>query len=190
MATVPRESFLPSGRGHEAYRDQALPIGQGQTISQPYMVAVMTEALGLTREARVLEVGTGSGYQTAILCSIAGEVWSVERIPGLLDGARRILAELGHSNVHLRLGDGTLGWKEEAPFDAILVTAGSPGVPGSLRSQLSPAGGRLVIPVGDRYVQDLIRVTRQGEEFHEERILACRFVPLLGVEGWDTPEPD
>jgi len=190
MATVPRERFLPSGRVDEAYRDQALPIGHGQTISQPYMVAVMTEALEISRESRVLEVGTGSGYQTAILCTIAREVWSVERISGLLDGAHRILEELGLSNLHLRLGDGTLGWEEEAPFDAILVTAGSPGVPGTLRSQLSPDGGRLVIPVGDRYLQDLIRVTRRGGEFQEERILACRFVPLLGAEGWDTPEPD
>jgi len=185
MATVPREKFLPPGRSGEAYRDQALPISHGQTISQPYMVAVMTEALDLSPGARVLEIGTGSGYQTAVLAALAGEVWSIERIPGLLEEAATVLEEMGFTNVHLRAGDGTLGWPEEGPFDAILVTAGSPGVPSALRSQLSPEGGRLVIPVGDRFIQDLVRVTRRGDAYEEERMLACRFVPLLGEEGWN-----
>ena len=185
MATVPRENFLPPGRSGEAYRDQALPISHGQTISQPYMVAVMTEALDLSPGARVLEIGTGSGYQTAVLAALAGVVWSIERIPGLLEEAAAVLDEMGFTNVHLRVGDGTLGWPEEGPFDAILVTAGSPGVPSALRSQLSPEGGRLVIPVGDRFIQDLVRVTRRGDAYEEERMLACRFVPLLGEEGWN-----
>ncbi len=185
MASVPRERFLPPDRSGEAYRDQALPISHGQTISQPYMVAVMTEALQVDPGARVLEIGTGSGYQTAVLAALAGEVWSIERIPGLMEEASTVLEELGFANVHLRAGDGTLGWPEAGPFDAILVTAGSPGVPYALKSQLSPEGGRLVIPVGDRFVQDLVRVTRNGDAYEEERMLACRFVPLLGAEGWN-----
>jgi protein-L-isoaspartate(D-aspartate) O-methyltransferase len=189
MGTVPRENFIPPGRAGDAYRDQALPIAHGQTISQPYMVAVMTEALELSEEDRVLEIGTGSGYQTAIISRLARGVWSIERIPNLLEEARRALHELGVANVHLRSGDGTLGWPEEGPFDAILVTAGSPGVPESLRSQLSPSRGRLVIPVGDRFLQELIRVTRDGDEFRQEKLLACRFVPLLGAEGWASPGP-
>jgi len=151
------------------------------------MVAVMTEALALGPEDRVLEIGTGSGYQTAVLSMLAGRVWTIERIPELLQGARDILEVLGHTNVCLRSGDGSLGWPEEGPFDAILVTAGSPGVPSALKGQLSPDGGRLVIPVGDRFLQDLVRVTRHGEAFDEESMLACRFVPLLGAEGWTSP---
>lgn len=186
MGTVPREKFIAPGRSSDAYRDQALPISHGQTISQPYMVAVMTEALDLSEGDRVLEVGTGSGYQTAILSSLSKGVWTIERIPPLLEEARRVLRELGMDNVHLRSGDGTLGWPEEGPFDAILVTAGSPGVPESLKAQLSPDGGRLVIPVGDRFIQDLVRVRRNGDDFREERLLACRFVPLVGAEGWEA----
>jgi protein-L-isoaspartate(D-aspartate) O-methyltransferase len=190
MGTVPRERFLPPGRASDAYRDQALPIAHGQTISQPYMVAVMTEALKLSEEDRVLEVGTGSGYQTAVLSMLAGGVWSIERIADLLEEARQVLRDMGADNVHLRVGDGTLGWPEEGPFDAILVTAGSPGVPESLKAQLSPDGGRLVIPVGDRFLQELVRLTRDGDHFREERILGCRFVPLVGAEGWQGPRPD
>ena len=188
MEEIPRDRFLSQGLSREAYRDRALPIAEGQTISQPYMVAVMTEALTLSPEDRVLEIGTGSGYQTAVLCRLARGVWSMERIPALLEGARRILTELGLDNVRYRIGDGTLGWPEEAPFDAILVTAGSPGVPDTLKAQLAPDGGRLVIPVGDRALQDLVRVTRNGNQFLEEKLLACRFVPLLGAEGWEAPE--
>jgi protein-L-isoaspartate(D-aspartate) O-methyltransferase len=187
MEMVPRERFLPPGRSRDAYRDQALPIACGQTMSQPYMVAVMTEALDLSMDDRALEIGTGSGYQTAVLSHLARGVWSVERIPELLEEARKVLDGLGAGNVRLRLGDGSLGWPEEAPFDAILVTAGSPGVPDTLKGQLHPHGGRLVIPVGDRALQELVRVTREGDRFLEERLLACRFVPLLGAEGWKAP---
>jgi protein-L-isoaspartate(D-aspartate) O-methyltransferase len=187
MGAVPRERFLPVGRSRDAYRDQALPIAHGQTISQPYMVAVMTEALNLSGTERALEIGTGSGYQTAILSRLARGVWSIERIPELLDEARKTLDDLEVDNVRLRLGDGTLGWPEEAPFETIVVTAGSPGIPDTLKAQLAPEGGRLVIPVGDRALQDLVRVTRKGDQFLEERLLACRFVPLVGAEGWKTP---
>jgi protein-L-isoaspartate(D-aspartate) O-methyltransferase len=186
MGIVPRERFLPPGRSGDAYRDQALPIAHGQTISQPYMVAVMTEALDLRPEDRVLEIGTGSGYQTAILAHLVREVWTVERIPGLLEDARTVLQDLGISNVQLRIGDGTLGWPEKSPFDAILVTAGSPDVPAPLKAQLALDGGRLVIPVGDRFLQDLVRVTREGDTFRDERLLACRFVPLVGAQGWEA----
>ena len=185
MSQVPREAFLPPEDQHKAYRDQALPLSQGQTISQPYMMAVMTEALLLRPSDRVLEIGTGSGYQTAVLSPLVSEVYSVERIPELARAAERILGGLGCDNVKLRVGDGTRGWPEESPFDAILVTAGAPRIPSSLKAQLSEEGGRLVAPVGDRFVQDLLRVTRIGYEYQEETLLACRFVPLLGEEGWE-----
>ncbi len=188
MGQVPREWFLPPGQQHLAYRDQAVPLSQGQTVSQPYMVAVMTEALQLLPGDRVLEIGTGSGYQTAVLCRLAAEVFTVERIPELADEAQAILQELGHANVHFLVGDGTLGWPDEAPFDAILVTAGAPDAPTSLKSQLAEDGGRLVVPVGDRYIQELIRITRHGNRFDSEDLLACRFVPLLGAEGWGDSE--
>ncbi len=187
MGEVPRDHFVPAGQRSGAYRDQALPLTEGQTISQPYMVAVMTEALGLTGKSRVLEIGTGSGYQAAVLARLAGEVYTVERIPRLLEGARRSLGALGVENVRFRLGDGTLGWPEEGPYEGILVTAGAPGLPGSLLDQLAPRGGRLVIPVGDRSVQELVRVVREGERYRRKELLSCRFVPLLGQEGWKTP---
>jgi protein-L-isoaspartate(D-aspartate) O-methyltransferase len=186
MGEVPREAFLPPGDQHKAYRDQALPLLQGQTISQPYMVAVMTEALRLRPTDRVLEIGTGSGYQTAVLSPLASQVFSVERIPELAEAAREILAKLGCPNVQIRVGDGSLGWPEEAPFDAILLTAGAPGIPRSLKEQISEEEGRIVAPVGDRFVQDLVRITRKGTEFQEEKLLGCRFVPLLGAEGWES----
>ena len=188
MGKVPREAFLPPGEESQAYRDAALPLSQGQTISQPYMVAVMTEALLLKPEDRVLEIGTGSGYQTAVLCPLAKEVFSVERIAELAEEAESTLDELGCTNVHLRVGDGTQGWPEEAPFDAILVTAGAPRIPDSLKRQLSEDGGRIVAPVGDRFIQDLVRVTRTGEEYTSEKLLGCRFVPLVGAEGWEGGE--
>jgi protein-L-isoaspartate(D-aspartate) O-methyltransferase len=186
MGQVPRERFVPGGQQHLAYRDQAVPHSQGQTVSQPYMVAIMTEALQLLPGDRVLEIGTGSGYQTAVLCRLAAEVFTVERIASLAAEAREILLELGCTNTRFLVGDGTLGWSEEGPFDAILVTAGAPGVPTSLKSQLAE-GGRLVVPVGDRFVQELVRITRRGDEFESEELLACRFVPLLGAEGWEAP---
>jgi protein-L-isoaspartate(D-aspartate) O-methyltransferase len=190
MGTVPREHFLPPGQEREAYLDRALPLCHGQTISQPYMVAAMTEALELTGEERVLEVGTGSGYQTAILSYLAETVYSVERLAPLLELAQSALEGLGIGNVRFKLGDGTLGWEEQAPFHRILVTAGSPRpAPPSLLRQLSPDRGQLVIPLGDRQIQELVRITREGESYREDALLSCRFVPLLGEEGWQAPEP-
>lgn len=184
MGSVAREHFVPQACRTMAYHDRALPLADGQTVSQPYMVATMTEALGLSPGERVLEIGTGSGYQTAILSRLAGAVHSVERLPGLAARARTLLREGGYRNVHVRVGDGTLGWPEEAPFDAILVTAGAPAVPLALREQLSPDGGRMVIPVGSRGDQDLLRLRRAPDGMTTERLLACQFVPLLGAEGW------
>jgi protein-L-isoaspartate(D-aspartate) O-methyltransferase len=188
MGRIPRELFLPPERQHKAYDDQALPLSKGQTISQPYMVAVMTEALVLHPSDRVLEIGTGSGYQTAVLADLAAEVYSVERIPELASQAEETLGKLGFDNIRIRVADGSLGWPDEAPFDAILVTAGAPRIPESLKAQLTGDGGRLVVPVGDRFIQELVRVTRTGDSFESEDLLACRFVPLLGEEGWETPE--
>ncbi len=187
MRNVPRERFLPGGEGLLAYDDSPLPIGDGQTISQPYVVAFMTEALELSGGEKVLEIGTGSGYATAVLAEIVSEVYTIERIKGLADRARAVLADLGYDNVHVRHGDGTLGWPEEAPFDGIVVTAGAPVVPQSLREQLV-TGGRLVIPVGDTsYYQHVLRVTRRGDaEFETEDLLPVRFVPLIGEEGWSN----
>ena len=189
MGTVPREHFLPEAWRPLAYRDQALPLSDGQTMSQPYMVAAMTEALALTPGERVLEIGTGSGYQTAILSRLAGEVFSVELLPGLAGRARERLREAGCGNVRLRVADGTLGWPEEAPFDAILVTAGAPVTPPSLREQLSPDGGRMVIPVGSRRAQDLVLLRRDRDGTTTERLMSCQFVPLLGTEGWQGRGP-
>ena len=189
MGEVPREHFLPMGRKGEAYQDRALPLSQGQTISQPYMVAVMTEALELSGEDRVLEIGTGSGYQTAVLARMAREVFTVERIPELIDQAREHLEALKVANVTFSAGDGSRGWPEMSPFDAILVTAGAPRVPEALKEQLSPERGTLVIPVGDRMVQELTRVIREGNTYVEEHLLSCRFVPLVGSQGWETPDP-
>lgn len=187
MGEIPRERFLTPGQIPFAYRDRALPLAFGQTVSQPYMVAVMTEALEVEPGHRVLEIGTGSGYQTAILARLAGEVYSIERIHELSQAAGALLQDLEILNVQLREGDGTVGWPERAPFQRILVTAGAPTAPDSLRAQLDPDGGRLVIPVGDRQVQDLISVTREGERFKTRTLLRCRFVPLLGEEGWEDP---
>lgn len=184
MGELPRELFLPPEQRNQAYRDQAVPLPEGQTISQPYMVAIMTEALDLESTDRVLEVGTGSGYQAAVLSRLATEVLTVERLPSLAARAESTLKELGCDNVRILVGDGTLGWPEEAPFDAILVTAGAPAVPESLKRQLTEEG-RLVAPVGDRYLQELVRVTRHGSRFETEGLLACRFVPLVGREGWE-----
>lgn len=188
MRRLPREEFLPAGtraRPEEVYRDAALPIGRGQTLSQPYIVGAMTQALGLADEDRVLEVGTGTGYQTAVLASIAAEVWTVERDPVLAEEAHSRLDRLGFENVRYLIGDGTTGWPEGAPYDAILVTAGGPSVPEALKSQLAP-GGHLVVPVGSRSLQELIRISRKddGQEAKPEVLMECRFVPLVGAEGW------
>lgn len=184
MGSVPREAFVPDRCASLAYRDRALPLSNGQTISQPYMVAAMTEALQVEPGDRVLEIGTGSGYQTAVLAEMAREVYTVERIDTLSEEARTVLEKLGYSNVRFRVGDGTLGWPEEAPFDAILVTAASPHVPESLLDQLEEDGGRLVIPVGSRGLQTLERIVRRGQETDTTELMGCRFVPLLGEEGW------
>ncbi len=181
---VPRHEFVPENLRSMAYDDTPLPIGRGQTISQPYMVALMTEALGIRGGEKVLEVGTGSGYQAAILAEMGCEVHTVEREPDLAREAMRRLARLGYRTVKVHVGDGTLGLPEEAPFQAILVTAGGPRVPESLKEQLDPEGGVLVIPVGERGYQELMRVTRRGNRFSTENLGGCRFVPLIGEEGW------
>lgn len=189
MGEVPREHFLPPGLQDQAYQDRALPLSQGQTMSQPYMVAIMTEALGLERTDRVLEIGTGSGYQTAVLAGLAGEVLTVERLPEFRDQAQESLEALGVKNVTFAVGDGSKGWPERAPFDAVLVTAGAPRVPEALQEQLDPREGTLVIPVGDRLVQELTRVVRQGNTYLEDHLLSCRFVPLVGAQAWEPPHP-
>jgi len=188
MREVPREAFLPRQLQEFAYEDSPLPIEAEQTISQPYIVAFMVEALGLSGSEKVLEIGAGSGYAAAVLSRIAGEVYTIERIGQLAEKAASRLADLGYSNVHVLHGDGTLGWTEHAPFDAIVVAAGGPSVPDSLKQQLK-IGGRLVIPVGtDPRAQELVRVTRISEsEFRSEDIADVRFVPLIGAEGW-VPE--
>ena len=183
LRAVPRELFVPLAEQAEAYDDRALPIGLGQTISQPYMVASMSAALALTPADRVLEVGTGSGYQAAVLGKMAGEVWSIERHAPLADDARQRLEALGLSNVHVVVGDGTTGLAEHAPYDAILVTAGAPAVPHALREQLAD-GGRLVIPVGPASHQDLMVCRRRGSSFEDRMGEACVFVPLVGRDGW------
>ena len=186
MEETPRHLFVEEALRDQAYNDNPLPIGERQTISQPYIVALMTEALALQGMEKVLEIGTGSGYQTAILAQLADRVCSIERIASLAGAARRMLDYLNAYNVAIRVGDGTFGWKEESPFDAILVTAGAPKIPSLLIEQLK-AGGRLVIPVGDRYTQTLIRATRLSEktlDIKKEDLGGCRFVDLIGEHGW------
>ncbi len=185
MSKVHRERFVPAELQGETYDDGPLPIGSGQTISQPLMVAVMTAALELSTSDRVLEIGTGSGYAAAVLARIVDEVYSVERLKGLADEAETRLRADGYDNVHVRVGDGTLGWPEHAPYDAIVVTAGGPDVPTALLDQLG-VGGRLVIPVGsERGTQKLIRVRKSLDgEVNEEALGDVRFVPLIGDQGW------
>ena len=185
MKKIPRHLFLEEALQNQAYSDHPLPIGEKQTISQPYMVALMTEALLLTGKEKVLEIGTGSGYQTAILAELSEKVFSVERIRSLAIRARKLLYELSYFNVEIKIFDGTFGWIEESPFDAIMVTAGSPDIPQPLIDQLS-IGGRLVIPVGDALVQDLFRVTKTGEGVKKEDLGGCRFVKLIGKYGWEA----
>lgn len=189
MERIPRHLFVPEVFQDRAYEDHALVIGEGQTISQPFIVALMTEALGLSGEERVLEIGTGSGYQTAILAALSARVDSLERIDVLMEKARSVLERLHYSNVRMQSADGSMGWKAEAPFEAILVTAGAPEIPQSLIDQLAD-GGRLVIPVGDRTSQVLKKVTKTKMGVIETTLTGCVFVPLIGVEGWpeETPE--
>ncbi len=183
LEKVPRHLFVLPEDIPWAYEDRPLSIGFGQTISQPYIVALSTEALELSPEDRVLEIGTGSGYQTAILAELAKEVFTVERLPELSWEARERLRRLGYGNVHFRVGDGTKGWPEEAPFSAILVTAAAPRLPQSLFAQLAE-GGRLVIPVGGRLHQDLWCVRKEGGKPVYEHLCPVSFVPLVGEEGW------
>jgi protein-L-isoaspartate(D-aspartate) O-methyltransferase len=184
MLRVSRHLFVPEALAPQAYSDFPLPIGERQTISQPYMVAVMSEALQLRGGEKVLEIGTGSGYQAAVLALLARQVFSLERISALARQARRTLDECGFARINVRVSDGTLGWEEEAPFDGIVVTAGAPTIPKPCRDQLA-IGGRLVIPVGDRLSQILVRLTRvSAQDYREERLFGCRFVPLVGDHGW------
>ena len=185
MKKIPRHLFVEEALQNQAYNDHPLPIGEKQTISQPYMVALMTEALLLTGKEKVLEIGTGSGYQTAILAELSEKVFSIERIRPLALRARKLLYELGYFNVEIKIFDGTLGWMQESPFDAIVVTAGSPDIPQTLVDQLA-IGGRLVIPVGDAFVQDLIRVIKTEEGVKKEDLGGCRFVKLIGKYGWEA----
>lgn len=189
MRQVPRERFVPSQLACLAYEDQPVPIGQGQTISQPYIVAAMAEALELHAHDRVLEIGTGSGYAAAVLATIVAEVYTVERLESLATSARERLAALGYANVQVRHGDGSLGWPEHAPYDAIVATASAPNVPPALLPQLK-IGGRLVIPIGPQAgTQHLVRIVRTGDEDYSQQTLEkVVFVPLIGVEGWPEVE--
>lgn len=183
--SVPRHLFVPTGVRHRAYEDSALPIGSGQTISQPSIHARYLELLKLKGTEKVLEIGTGSGYQTALLSRLASQVFSIERIAPLLDKAREVLQEMkGANNISFMLGDGTLGWRQFAPFDAILVGAGAPEVPAAYTEQLAD-GGRLLIPLGDRDEQVLYLITKKGTELTEQQVAPVRFVPLVGKHSWE-----
>lgn len=186
MESIPRHLFIDEGLIEQAYNDNPLPIDANQTISQPYIVALMTQSLELKGKERVLEIGTGSGYQTAILASLAFRVFSIERIAALAAKARKILDQLNYYNVAIRVGDGSYGWKEESPFDAIIITAAVPEIPQYLVEQLE-VGGRLVVPVGNRDIQILYKLTRLSEntqEISKENLGGCRFVSLIGESGW------
>ncbi len=189
MASVPRHEFVPTAALASAYSDEALPIGGGQTISQPYMVALMTNALQLSGTERVLEIGGGCGYQAAVLSLLAQEVIVVELQPALASASRERLARLGYANVRVEEGDGSLGWPADAPYDAILVSAAAPAIPPPLIEQLAE-GGRLAIPVGGCERQDLLRIIKRSDGLAQESLCACRFVPLLGRHGWPSSVAD
>ncbi len=184
IGSVPRHAFVPDQIKEMAYEDHPLPIGNGQTISQPYMVALMTEALELSGVEHVLEIGTGSGYQAAVLSGLAKEVITIERVPELAVLARARLQSLGYNNVTVVSGDGTLGYPDSAPYDGIMVTAGAPSVPSALKDQLSDNCGILVIPAGSSYMQSLIRIKRKNGRYSESHLCGCVFVPLIGEQGW------
>ena len=183
LGSVPRHLFVSEALRDQAYGDYPLPIGQQQTISQPYIVAEMTQALELDKDDRVLEIGTGSGYQAAILAEIVYRVYTIERIRSLYIQARNLLDELHYHNVVMRCSDGTAGWPGESPFDAIMVTAGAPDVPEKLVDQLAE-GGRMVVPVGNQHAQDLIKLTKGKSGVHRSNLGGCRFVKLIGTHGW------
>jgi protein-L-isoaspartate(D-aspartate) O-methyltransferase len=183
LLKVPRHYFVSEALRDQAYGDYPLPIGEQQTISQPYIVAEMTQALELTEDDRVLEIGTGSGYQAAVLTEIAYRVYTIERIRSLFIQTRRLFDELKFFNIVTRYGDGTMGWEAESPFDAIIVTAGAPVIPQKLVNQLAD-GGRLIIPVGNQHSQDLIKIVKDKRGIHETNLGGCRFVKLVGEQGW------
>lgn len=183
MRKVPRHHFVDEALQDQAYNDHPLPIGDKQTISQPYIVALMTEILRLTGGEKVLEIGTGSGYQGAVLAELAGRVFSIERHPGLAYRANQVLQKLGYTNVIIRVGDGSMGWPDDAPFDGIIVTAGTPKIPQPLIDQIA-VGGRLVVPVGDRFSQELVLVERSREGVKHTNLGGVRFVDLVGKWGW------
>ena len=187
MARIPRESFVPPEEQHLAYEDRPLPIGYDQTISQPLIIALMTEALELTGNEKVLEVGTGSGYQAAILAKLARLVITTERLPPLAEAAKRVLDSLGYTNIEVHLAEETLGWQKGAPYNAIMVTAGAPRVSADLLAQLA-IGGRMVIPVGSRYVQELYKITKHRKKNIVENLGGCRFVSLIGKDAWEEEE--
>ncbi len=184
MARIPRERFVPPEERQLAYEDRPLPIGLDQTISQPFIVALMTQELGLTGSERVLEIGAGSGYQAAILAELARTVIAVERLPTLAETARKVLSSLGYTNITVHLAKETLGWPEEAPYDAIIASAAAPRVPPDLLAQLA-IGGRMVIPVGSRYVQELYKITRRRKKNTVQNLGGCRFVSLIGKGAWE-----
>lgn len=183
MSRVPRHLFIDEKFKNKAYDDSPLPIDCSQTISQPYMVALMTELANPDRKKTVLEIGTGSGYQTAVLAELFGKVFSIERHQKLAEKAQKILRKLGYENVSIKVGDGTLGWPEKSPFDAIIVTAAAPDVPENLVNQLKPMG-KLVIPVGPHFQQTLQLVEKRGDSYITRNICNCVFVPLIGKSGW------
>ena len=184
MAHVPRECFVPPESRHLAYEDRPLPIGLEQTISQPFIIALMTEALELTGNEKILELGTGSGYQAAILAELTRFVITIERLPALAESAKRTLDNLGYTNIEVHLAEETLGWQREAPYEAILVTAAAPNVPNDLLAQLA-IGGRLVIPVGSRFIQELYKITRRRKNNAVKNLGGCRFVSLIGKSAWE-----
>ncbi len=185
MSRIPREKFVPLESRHLAYEDSPLPIGWEQTISQPYIIALMTEVLELTGSEKVLELGTGSGYQTAILAELSRMVITVERVSALAESARKVLDSLGYTNIEIHLAEETLGWKKGAPYDAIMVTAGAPDIPAELLAQLA-VGGRMVIPVGSRYVQELCKVIKRQDGNEVQNLGGCRFVALIGKDAWEN----
>ncbi len=184
MGKIPRHLFVEEALLGEAYNDHPLPIGHKQTISQPYIVALMTQALELSGKEKTLEIGTGSGYQTAILAELSEKVYTVERIMPLVEKAGSLLSELGFTNIVFKAFDGTLGWVEHEPYDAIIVTAGAPKLPQPLLDQLVD-GGRLLIPIGDRFSQELIKIVREKDHYKEKNLGGCRFVDLIGIHGWE-----
>ena len=183
MGKIQRHLFMDEALVGEAYNDHPLPIGHKQTISQPYIVALMTQALELAGNEKTLEIGTGSGYQTAVLAELSSRVYTIERIRALMERARHMLQELGYTNILFKSYDGTLGWEEYSQYDAIIITAGAPSVPEPLLGQLAD-GGRMIVPVGDKFSQELIKITRRKDSYDRKSLGGCRFVDLIGAHGW------